>query len=44
VHLEKFNTISSISGSTDLRILESLYTVDKPVLKDTQSAFPLQLA
>jgi hypothetical protein len=45
VRLGDFNVISSTSGTTDLRILESLHILsDKPVLNDTQSAFPLQLA
>jgi hypothetical protein len=42
VHLEDFNVIASTSGTTDLRILESLYILShKPVLNDTQPAFPL---
>jgi hypothetical protein len=45
VRLDDFIVVSSTSGTTDLRILESLYILsDKPVLNDTQSAFPLQLA
>jgi len=44
VVLEDFKIVSKVSNFIDLRILESLYIFKmKPVLNDTQSAFPLQI-